>query len=117
MRDPHDPDGEYDITHGWAMAPCPPKPYIKRTPVAPGNADSNVNTLLDDVFAPAHYTYGNKECIEFIKAIGEKPGYCIGNAMKYIYRHKHKGDPAGDIRKAIRCLQMYLEDIEEANDE
>ena len=66
--------------------------------------------------APPHYTYGSKECIEFIDDVGAKEGYLLGNAVKYIFRHMHKGDQVGDIRKAIKCLQMYAEMLDEMMD-
>ena len=68
--------------------------------------------MADDIKAPSHYTHGSKECIEYIKDVGAVDGYLLGNAIKYIFRHKHKGDAIGDIRKAIRCLQMYIEDYD-----
>ena len=43
------------------------------------------------------------ECIEGIKAALGAEGfesYCIGNAIKYLWRYKHKGG-AEDIEKAI----------------
>jgi hypothetical protein len=33
-------------------------------------------------------------------------------AFKYIVRHKKKGNPAADLRKAIRCLEYELEELE-----
>jgi hypothetical protein len=67
-----------------------------------------------EIESPGHYTYGRRECIDFIHDIGAAPGYLIGNAVKYIYRHEHKGDPSGDIKKAIKCLEMYLEGLDNA---
>ena len=68
----------------------------------------NISGLVD---APPHYTYGSKECIEFIDDVGATQGYLLGNAIKYIFRHEHKGDAIGDIQKAIKCLQMYIEGL------
>jgi len=64
---------------------------------------------VDIIEAPGHYTFGSKECIEYIHDIGAEPGYLLGSAVKYIFRHQHKQNPIGDIQKAIKCLQMYLE--------
>ena len=66
--------------------------------------------MNDEIESPDHYTYGSKECIEFIADVGAARGYLLGNAIKYIFRHMYKDDPKGDIRKAIKCLQMYVED-------
>ena len=62
----------------------------------------------DLIDSPSHYMHGSKECIEYIKDVGAMQGYLLGNAIKYIFRHNHKGDPIGDIQKAIRCLDMYI---------
>lgn len=59
----------------------------------------------DTVEQPSHYTYANIECIDAIREVlGESFwAYCIGNALKYIWRHRHKGG-VEDLRKA----QVYL---------
>jgi len=60
----------------------------------------------DNVNNPAHYTQGLVECIEAIQsALTEEEfrGYCKGNAMKYIWREKHKG---GD--ESLAKAQWYL---------
>ena len=56
-------------------------------PDAPDTPPDNVNN-------PSHYKQGAIECIEAIQsALTEEEfrGYCKGNAMKYIWREKHKG--------------------------
>ena len=48
----------------------------------------------DSVNHPAHYTQGGIECIDAIKAAlteEEFRGYCKGNALKYVWRERHKG--------------------------
>jgi hypothetical protein len=50
--------------------------------------------MSDMVNHPSHYTVGDIECIDAIKAAlteEEFRGYCKGNALKYIWREKHKG--------------------------
>jgi hypothetical protein len=50
--------------------------------------------MSDMVNHPSHYTAGDIECIDAIKAAlteEEFRGYCKGNALKYIWREKHKG--------------------------
>ena len=50
--------------------------------------------LTDNVNRPAHYTQGSVECIDAIKAAltpDEFAGFCKGNALKYIWRERHKG--------------------------
>jgi len=48
----------------------------------------------DNVKSPPHYKQGAIECIEAIQsALTEEEfrGYCKGNALKYIWRERHKG--------------------------
>ena len=48
----------------------------------------------DPVNHPPHYTVGAIECIDAIRAAlteEEFRGYCKGNALKYIWRERHKG--------------------------
>ena len=55
---------------------------------------------------PHHYTSGNIECIDAIRASMSKEGfsdYCKGNVMKYIWRYKSKNGTQ-DLEKA----QVYL---------
>ena len=50
----------------------------------------------------SHYTHGDVECIEAIRAAltpGEFIGFCKGNVMKYVWRERHKGG-SEDLRKA-----------------
>lgn len=56
----------------------------------------------DMVNAPAHYTVGGIETIDFIEAKGL--GYHLANAIKYITRAEHKGNFDEDISKAIWYL-------------
>lgn len=56
----------------------------------------------------AHYCQGDIECIDAIKAVLGPEGFhnfCIGCAMKYVWRHKHK-DGKADLDKAMRYLEM-----------
>ena len=55
---------------------------------------------------PSHYNTGK---IEVIDAIEDwQLGFNDGNAIKYIARHKYKGESIQDIEKAIWYLQRYL---------
>lgn len=60
--------------------------------------------LIDHaVERPAHYNAGSIECIDAIRAAlteEEFRGYCKGNALKYIWRERHKGHPGEDLQKA-----------------
>lgn len=57
----------------------------------------------DQVNHPSHYTQGDIECIDAIRAAltpEEFRGYCKGSAFKYLWREKHKGQDVS-VEKAI----------------
>lgn len=58
--------------------------------------------MTDNVHQPSHYTAGDVECIDAIRAALGPDGfraYCVGNVIKYNWRHKHKNGME-DLRKA-----------------
>lgn len=60
----------------------------------------------DKVNHPNHYTFGSIEVIDYIRdkmTPDEFQGYCMGNILKYVSRHKHKNG-VEDLKKA----QVYL---------
>jgi hypothetical protein len=60
---------------------------------------------------PQHYNPGKYEAIDIIEDWNLE--FHCGNAVKYIARHKYKGNPKQDIEKAIWYLQRYLESLNE----
>ena len=64
----------------------------------------------DLVNKPPHYRFGKIEVITFI----EDQAFCYhaGNAVKYICRYKHKGDPVTDLKKAVWYLNRLIKKIE-----
>lgn len=60
--------------------------------------------MNDPVNKPAHYTQGKVECIEALEAIGIALPFCIGNAIKYLWRCQAKGNTLQDLQKA----QWYI---------
>jgi len=54
--------------------------------------------MTDKINHPAHYTRHPSvvECIEITEAMN----FCIGNAMKYLWRAGLKGDAIEDLKKA-----------------
>ena len=54
---------------------------------------------------PAHYNKVPVECIEVAKHFN----FCLGNALKYIWRCEHKGKKKEDLEKAIWYLKKELE--------
>lgn len=63
-------------------------------------------TVNDPVHHPAHYTAhpSGVECIQ----IAEHMGYCLGNAVKYIWRADLKGDAIEDLRKAAWYIDREI---------
>ena len=70
--------------------------------------------MSDNVNHPPHYKQGDIECIDAIKSClgyGFK-FYLQGSAIKYIWRHEHKGKPIEDLDKAIWFLNKLKEQYE-----
>ena len=68
----------------------------------------------DVVNSPEHYRQGGIEAIEAIKASmsrEEFEGYLKGNAVKYLWRYRHKGKPEQDLKKARWYLDRLITEI------
>jgi hypothetical protein len=66
----------------------------------------------DAVNHPPHYTAGEIECIDAIRAALGRDGfiaYCRGNAIKYLWRCEHKGGTE-DLRKAAWYLGRAIKE-------
>lgn len=61
----------------------------------------------DPVTNPKHYTEhpSGVECIQ----ITEHMGFCLGNAIKYIWRADLKGEHVQDLQKAIWYINREIE--------
>ena len=61
---------------------------------------------------PDHYNKGMIECIDAIESavsgISGFEGFCIGNAIKYLWRWKHKGG-IEDLKKAKWYIDKVIE--------
>ena len=71
--------------------------------------------MVDAVNNPEHYTEGDIECIDAIEASmspTEFQGYCKGNALKYLWRYRHKNG-LEDLRKAEVYLKWLTESLGE----
>ena len=65
----------------------------------------------DMVNHPPHYTSGDIECIDAIEAALGREGfvaYCLGNALKYIWRSGLKDNEDEDLKKAIWYLERSI---------
>lgn len=74
----------------------------------------------DMVNSPSHYTQGNIECIDAIAEVVQHlegmEAMCTGNAIKYLWRWKHKNG-IEDIKKAMWYLQRMIDgNKEKVND-
>lgn len=63
--------------------------------------------MNDPVTHPAHYTQhpSGVECIDITKHMG----FCLGNAVKYIWRADLKGNAIEDLQKAAWYIQCEIE--------
>lgn len=62
--------------------------------------------MTDNVNHPAHYeANGPFECIELTQHFN----FCIGNAIKYVWRHMDKGKPFEDLSKALWYVQWEMD--------
>lgn len=63
--------------------------------------------MTDMVNHPPHYTShpSGVECIQ----ITEHMTFCLGNAIKYIWRADRKGDAVEDLRKARFYIDREIE--------
>uniref|UniRef100_A0A6M3LHA5 Putative structural protein n=1 Tax=viral metagenome TaxID=1070528 RepID=A0A6M3LHA5_9ZZZZ len=59
----------------------------------------------DPVKHPKHYTWiPGIECIDVVKYFN----FCMGGAIKYIWRADRKGNKVEDLQKAIELLQAEI---------
>lgn len=72
----------------------------------------------DLVNFPPHYRQGGIECIDAIRAAlteEEFRGYCKGNALKYIWRERHKGGDESLLKAdwyiAKLCIPSELREV------
>ena len=63
-------------------------------------------SALDTQCGGTHYREGRIQPIEYIEANGL--GFCEGNIIKYVTRHKRKGG-AEDLKKARHYINLLLE--------
>ncbi len=61
----------------------------------------------DIINHPDHYNGhpSGVECIEIVKHMN----FCLGNAVKYIWRSNHKGNKVEDLGKAIWYLNCEID--------
>jgi hypothetical protein len=70
----------------------------------------------DPVNNPSHYNMLDVEAIDLIEMSMTKIeflGYLKGNALKYVIRYKHKGNPKEDLGKALWYLEKLKEKVDD----
>lgn len=65
--------------------------------------------VSDPVSHPSYYTShpSGVECI----SITRRMNFSLGNALKYVWRHRDKGNPVQDLAKARQYLRWFMEDV------
>lgn len=82
----------------------PPEPVFEEKT---GTKSAETPASDDPVNSPKHYCQGGIECIDVIEAARGREGciqFCLGNAIKYLFRDQYKGRPLEDLKKA----QWYI---------
>lgn len=67
---------------------------------------------FDAVERPQHYTKGPMEVIDIIEQYGFCDDFRLGNCVKYLFRHKLKGNPLQDLKKARWYLDRLIKSME-----
>ena len=68
---------------------------------------------MSNIDNPKHYNTGKIEVIDAIESW--KMGFCDGNVIKYVARHKHKGRHIEDLKKAKWYLERLIQQYEQEN--
>ena len=70
----------------------------------------------DMVNKPPHYQSAEIECIDAIRAVTGDGfhHHLTGTVIKYIWRHRYKGKPLEDLKKARWYLDRLIEDYDPA---
>lgn len=80
----------------WACEFEPPKDHLLKMP--------------EIINHPEHYTShpSGVECI----TIAQHENFCVGSALKYLWRRNLKGRQIEDLKKAIRYIEYEIERLE-----
>jgi hypothetical protein len=74
-----------------------------------------MSTGIDMVNSPPHYTSGDIECIDAIKASMSAKGFnsfLKGQVQKYLWRYELKENPVEDLKKAQWYLTRLIQETE-----
>ncbi len=95
------------FSRDWAITTEPPMSAASLLrEEAYGDSMEHCNTKHDPVNHPRHYTAhaSGIECIQ----VTEYMGFCLGNAVKYIWRADLKSDAIEDLKKARWYLDREI---------
>ena len=67
--------------------------------------------MNDPIENPPHYTQGTVELIEAIESRGWGREWCLGNAVKYLWRAGEKDDEVQDLEKALWYIRRRMHQI------
>lgn len=70
--------------------------------------------IYETVNHPSHYTQGEIECINAIRASMSYDAFCgylKGNVIKYLWRYENKNSPVEDLEKAKWYTNKLLENL------
>jgi hypothetical protein len=97
---------------------CPDCMVVKNTVYGAGPSDCYYppgSNQPDMVNSPEHYTKGGIECIdaiaEVVKHLDGMEAMCTGNAIKYLWRWKHKNG-SEDLKKAVWYIQRMIDELD-----
>lgn len=67
--------------------------------------------MEDSINSPSHYTSEAVEVSYRLEPIDlcEQCGFLVGNALKYLFRYRHKGTPLEDLKKARYYLRRRID--------
>lgn len=127
------PDYDRLNSHDWHIHFPPPKKLFENDDEFSGIEKEEMDALIDEcctyqetepdickeavepvddpVNHPSHYTQGEIECIDAIKAAtGDLyEGYLQGQIIKYVWRYRHKGANKEDLEKAKWYMERLIE--------
>ena len=76
---------------------------------------------MEQVNHPDHYKGGWIECIDAVEAaVNDLPGdeaFCIGSAIKSLWRYRKKGKPIEDLQKAKWYINRAIDLVIDSNKE
>jgi hypothetical protein len=72
--------------------------------------------FASNVDHPTHYNTGTIETIEFLESLNVAEDFCVGNAIKYLSRYKHKGKPLEDLEKALWYVERAIQNLEKESE-